>query len=73
MIRAQGILEEFPGRTEADLYLWIIEHQGYLRDTYGRELSLEEATELFKQEFTSGLEENSRKGRKGKKRKNGKS
>jgi hypothetical protein len=31
-IRATDVLREFPGRTEADLYLWIIEHLWYLRE-----------------------------------------
>jgi hypothetical protein len=32
-IRASGVLSDFPGRTEADLYLWIIEHHWYLRQS----------------------------------------
>ena len=27
MIREERILETFPGRTELDLYLWIVEHR----------------------------------------------
>jgi len=34
-IRAQGILDDFPNRTEADLYLWIIDHLHHLRTTHG--------------------------------------
>jgi hypothetical protein len=30
-VRESGILADFPGRTEADLYLWLIEHRWYLR------------------------------------------
>jgi hypothetical protein len=30
IIRNSGVLREFPHRTEADLYLWIIEHRWYL-------------------------------------------
>jgi hypothetical protein len=33
-IRESGILEEFPGRTEADLYLWIAHHREELRERY---------------------------------------
>lgn len=29
-IRSSGILREFPGRTEGDLYLWVLDHQHYL-------------------------------------------
>lgn len=31
IIQKQGILKEFPGRTEADLFMWIITRQWYLR------------------------------------------
>lgn len=34
-IRATGILEEFPTRTEADLYLWVSYHRERLRQRYG--------------------------------------
>jgi len=37
IIRAQGILDEFPGRTEADLYLWIIVHNANLKEIYAHE------------------------------------
>lgn len=33
-IRRSGILKEFPGRTEADLYLWIARHREQLREKY---------------------------------------
>jgi hypothetical protein len=72
LIRVQQILDEFPGRTEADLYLWIIEHQGFLRETYGSELSIEQATERFKQEFVSKNIDKTLKRHKRKKRGSGK-
>ena len=34
-IAASGILEEFPGRTPADLYLFVMDHLHYLRQRYG--------------------------------------
>jgi hypothetical protein len=34
-IREMGIMQEFPGRTEADLYLWIAYHREALREQYG--------------------------------------
>jgi nucleotide-binding universal stress UspA family protein len=37
MIRENGILRDFPGRTETDLYLWILDH----RDELGQELAWE--------------------------------
>jgi len=38
-IRKHKLLADFPGRTEADLYLWMIEHAYYLSQEIGHELS----------------------------------
>jgi hypothetical protein len=46
IIRQQQILKEFPGRTEADLYLWIMDHLHYLRQQYGQ-VDMAEAAEEF--------------------------
>lgn len=51
VIREKNILADFPGRTESDLYLWIIEHLWYLREEYQGEVSLEQAVEHFADEF----------------------
>lgn len=51
IIRSQNILEDFPGRTEADLYLWIIEHQWYLRELCG-DVSMEEAARHFAEQYS---------------------
>lgn len=53
IIREQKILDEFPGRTETDLYLWIIRHQWFLREHYGSEISIEEAAEKFTYQFSN--------------------
>lgn len=48
LIRKYGILEHFPGRTEADLYAWLIRHQEALRLSLGGEsLTAEETVEDF--------------------------
>jgi hypothetical protein len=52
--RAEGILEQFPNRTEADLYLWISEHQHYLRERYGQDVPLAQAAAEFSSEFSRG-------------------
>jgi len=46
-IREQEILAHFPGRTEGDLYLWVIEYQWYLREAYRDVFSIEEAARQF--------------------------
>jgi hypothetical protein len=37
IIRVQGVMDEFPGRTEADLYLWIMMHNANLKELYANE------------------------------------
>ena len=34
-IRQQGLLAQFPGRTETDAYIWIIEHREALGEEVG--------------------------------------
>jgi hypothetical protein len=38
VIRETEILKEFPGRTEGDLYLWVLDHQHYLEADQGMPL-----------------------------------
>ncbi len=39
IIRERGILQHFPGRTEADLYLWLSKHQRQLEEALGWSLT----------------------------------
>ena len=43
-IRNHHILSHFPGRTEADLYLWIMQHRHSLRESTGSDPGAEAAT-----------------------------
>jgi hypothetical protein len=52
IIREQDILKAFPGRTETDLYLWIIGHRQTLQDEYGSEVPIEQAAEQFTEDFS---------------------
>jgi hypothetical protein len=47
VVREQRILDEFPHRTEADLYLWIVDHQHELRDQCGPGVVLERVAQHF--------------------------
>jgi hypothetical protein len=38
VIRESGIMSEFPGKMEGDLYLWVLDHQAYLNEEEGRDL-----------------------------------
>jgi hypothetical protein len=49
-IRSSGILKHFPGRTEADLYLWIAENRARLQMRYGDSDKAREAVDDFARE-----------------------
>ncbi|MFZ5878032.1 MAG: hypothetical protein ACOY0R_01560 [Chloroflexota bacterium] len=38
VVRESGVLEDFPGKTEGDLYLWVLDHQHYLAKSEGQPL-----------------------------------
>jgi len=42
VIRESEILKEFPGKTEGDLYLWVLDHQHYLAEAEGQTLQAPE-------------------------------
>jgi hypothetical protein len=51
VIRANNVLDDFPGRTESDLYLWIVEHLYFLREI-AQDTSIEEAAEDYADQFS---------------------
>jgi hypothetical protein len=53
IIRARNILKDFPNRNEADLYLWVMDHQHYLRERFGPAVSAEQAVDHFADHYTS--------------------
>jgi hypothetical protein len=53
LVRQKDILADFPGRTEADLYVWIMDHQHFLREQYGPAVEPEMAAEHFAQRYTT--------------------
>jgi hypothetical protein len=69
VIRDTEILKEFPGKTEGDLYLWVLDHQHYLQKEEGLPLQPPEAA--ARDFLTEGAKKRTRKVRsdKGKKRK----
>lgn len=52
VIRQYHLLKEFPKRTVADLYLWIIEHLYYLKEEYQADVSLEQAATHFADKYS---------------------
>ena len=51
VIRAQGILRDFPGRTETDLFLWISQHRVAIRQELGLDLKPESAVTKLVEQF----------------------
>jgi hypothetical protein len=49
-IRRSGILKEFPGKTEGDLYLWVLDRQRYLNASGHKLVSPRRAAEDFLEE-----------------------
>ncbi len=49
--RRTGILTAFPGRTPADLYVWVSEHLHYLRERWGPQVDLDRAARDFAARF----------------------
>ena len=48
-VRQTEIIKHFPGRSESDLYMWLIRHQAALREQYELEAVLPEGVEEFLQ------------------------
>ncbi len=55
LIRDEKLLNRFYGRTEADLYVWIVRHWDELKRKWGKEYPLKEALEDYKNRFASGF------------------
>jgi len=52
VIRERGILRDFPGRTETDLYLWVSEHRAELEQGLGWEIRPGEAADDLAAQFS---------------------
>jgi nucleotide-binding universal stress UspA family protein len=55
IIREKGILRDFPGRTEADLYLWLTEHRAAIEDELGIEIKPSDAAIDLSNQFSPRL------------------
>lgn len=59
-IRTSGILKDFAGRSEADLYLWLADHREKLRDELGWDLPGQQVVSGVAGEHLAGEEERGR-------------
>lgn len=55
VIRAERLLRNFPGRTEADLYTWMVNHWHLLKEKCGQQLSVKEAVMDYARRNTRSL------------------
>ncbi len=55
VIRRQGVLRAFPGRTETDLYLWVSQYQDQLTEELGFPVDKSRAAARFGAQSGSGL------------------
>jgi nucleotide-binding universal stress UspA family protein len=53
LIHEQNVLQDFPGRTETDLYVWILQHKALLEGEWGWKIKLAAATTDFVQRRAS--------------------
>lgn len=51
LIRQQGLLHDFPDRTEADLYLWLAEHRAEIEEDLGWQVPVAKAASDLAQQF----------------------
>jgi nucleotide-binding universal stress UspA family protein len=56
VIREQGVLRDFPGRTEADLYLWVMDHRTELVEEIGVEVDLDSVVVDLAARFSPALD-----------------
>ena len=52
IIQDSGARHEFPGRTEADLFVWLLRYQRELSERYGRQESMSNAAADFARRFS---------------------
>ncbi|MFO8063125.1 MAG: transcriptional regulator [Spirochaetota bacterium] len=55
VIAYERILARFPGRTAADLYMWIVKHWDELKKQYGEDYPVQEAARDFSSRFGKSL------------------
>ena len=56
VIRERGLLRDFPDRTEADLYLWLMEHRAELEESLGWQIDAEQAADHLASEYSTRTE-----------------
>jgi len=55
IVRDRGVLEEFPHLTEADIYLWVMNHRHVLEEREGHDVGPEESANAYAELMTQPL------------------
>jgi len=55
VVRDRGVLEEFPRLTEADIYLWVMQHRGALEEREGHDVGPVESANDYAELMTQPL------------------
>ncbi len=55
VIRAEHILSSFPGKTEGDLYMWIVRYWDELKHREGNSVTIAQAATDYKRRFSKGF------------------
>ena len=53
-IHNAGLVSRFPGRTETDMYLWIVKHWDQLKQQYGQDVPIDVAAQDYARRFGRG-------------------
>lgn len=54
IIRDSTLLDDFPGRTESDLFVWMLTHQEQLSETYGEYANLADLAAMLAERYREG-------------------
>ncbi len=55
VIRENNLMSRFPGRTETDMYLWIVKHWDQLKRQYGPDFPVQQAAQDYSARYGTGL------------------
>ena len=55
IIRASSLMARFPGRTETDLYLWIVKHWHELKERYGQDFPVQDAAKDYSHRYGKSI------------------
>lgn len=55
IIRESAILNRFQGRTEGDLYIWVMDHWHFLKERYGEHVELSHAVKDYSHKYGAGF------------------